>query len=65
MWKVGSETGGKKDEGFQVLKANEMAQVEFMPMTPLVVDTCKNCESMSRIAFLDGNVVVMVGKVSR
>merc|ERR1712146_730958 len=30
---------------------------------PLVVDTFKNCEGLSRIAFLDGNGVVMLGKI--
>merc|ERR1711971_838316 len=38
-WKVGKETGGKKLE----------------PPHPLVVDSFKNCEGLSRIAFLDGN----------
>jgi len=45
------------------LKSNEMAQVEFAPIQPFVVDSFKNCEGLSRIAFLDGNGVVMLGKV--
>ena len=36
------------------LKSNEMAQVVFEPAQPLVVDSFKNCEGLSRIAFLDG-----------
>jgi elongation factor 1-alpha len=28
-----------------------------------VVDSFKNCEGLSRIAFLDGNTAVMLGKV--
>jgi len=28
-----------------------------------VCDTFKNCEGLSRIAFMDGNGVVMLGKV--
>jgi len=28
-----------------------------------VVDTFKNCEGLSRVAFLDGNTAVMLGKV--
>jgi elongation factor 1-alpha len=62
-WKVGKETGGKKMEGAHSLKANEMAEVVFEPMQPLIVDTFKNCEGLSRIAFLDGNTAVMLGKV--
>merc|ERR1711912_124948 len=62
-FKVGKETGGKKMESPHSLKSNEMAQVTFQPQQPLVVDTFKNCEGLSRIAFLDGNTAVMLGKV--
>eukprot|EP00887_Chlorella_sp_A99_P001078 scaffold14.g1078.t1 len=62
-WKVGKETGGKKLEAPHSLKANEMAEVVFEPQQPLVVDSFKNCEGLSRIAFLDGNTAVMLGKV--
>jgi translation elongation factor EF-1alpha len=60
---VGKETGGKKLEAPHSLKANEMAEVVFEPCQPLVVDSFKNCEGLSRIAFLDGNTAVMLGKV--
>ena len=60
---VGKETGGKKLEAPHALKANEMAEVTFEPCQPLVVDSYKNCEGLSRIAFLDGNTAVMLGKV--
>ena len=62
-WKMGKETGGQKLESPPHLKANEVAQATFEPMTPLVCDTFKNCEGLSRIAFLDGNTVMMLGKV--
>merc|ERR1712021_325610 len=64
-WKIGKETGGKKMEEPHSLKSNEMAEVVFAPQQPLVVDTFKNCEGLSRIAFLDGNGVVMLGKIVR
>mmetsp|Transcript_13537 Transcript_13537/g.26742 ORF Transcript_13537/g.26742 Transcript_13537/m.26742 type:complete len:415 (-) Transcript_13537:293-1537(-) len=62
-WKMGKETGGAKLENPPHLKANEVAQCVFEPMTPLVCDSFKNCEGLSRIAFLDGNTVMMLGKV--
>merc|ERR1711959_27742 len=62
-WKIGKETGGKKMEDPHALKSNEMAQCTFEPQQPLVADSFKNCEGLSRIAFLDGNGVVMLGKV--
>jgi len=40
-----------------------MAQCSFQPQQPLVCDTFKNCEGLSRVAFMDGNGVVMLGKV--
>jgi len=60
---MGKETGGKKMEEPHALKSNEMAQVTFEPQQPLVADSFKNCEGLSRIAFMDGNGVVMLGKV--
>merc|ERR1719486_158861 len=63
IWKIGKETGGKKMEEPHSLKSNEMAELTFTPQQPLVVDTFKNCEGLSRIAFLDGNGVVMLGKI--
>jgi len=62
-WKMGKETGGKKMEAPHSLKSNEVAQCVFAPMQALVVDSFKSCEGLSRIAFLDGNTAVMLGKV--
>jgi len=62
-WKVGKETGGQKAESPAALKANEMAQVHFEPQQPFVVDSFKNCEGLGRIAIMEGNSVVMLGKV--
>ena len=62
-WKIGKETGGKKMEEPHSLKSNEMSQCTFEPQQPFVADSFKNCEGLSRIAFMDGNGVVMLGKV--
>ena len=40
-----------------------MAQRCFQPQQPLVCGTFKNGEGLSRVAFMDGNGVVMLGKV--
>jgi elongation factor 1-alpha len=63
MFKKGKETGGKKMDNPHSLKSNEMAQVVFEPLQPFILDSYKNCEGLSRIAFLDGNTAVMLGKV--
>jgi len=62
-WKVGKETGKKKMEGPHSLKANEAAEVVFEPLQPMIVESFANCEGLSRIAFLDGNSAVMLGKI--
>eukprot|EP01012_Entosiphon_sulcatum_P043445 TRINITY_DN57766_c0_g1_i1.p1 TRINITY_DN57766_c0_g1~~TRINITY_DN57766_c0_g1_i1.p1 ORF type:complete len:260 (+),score=55.59 TRINITY_DN57766_c0_g1_i1:3-782(+) len=61
-WKIGKETGGKKADAPHSLKSNEMAQVVFAPIQPLVVDAFMNCEGLSRLAVMEGNGVVMLGK---
>merc|ERR1712153_280289 len=48
-WKMGKETGGKKLEDPHSLKSNEMAECSFQPQQPLVADTFKNCEGLSRV----------------
>merc|ERR1712125_24432 len=62
-WKIGKETGGQKLEDPPMLKANEVAQCTFEPQQPFVVDTFKNCEGLGRIAIMEGNTVVMLGKI--
>jgi elongation factor 1-alpha len=64
-WKIGKETGGAKAENPANLKANEVAQVVFEPQQPFVVDSFKSCEGLGRIAIMEGNTVVMLGKVTK
>eukprot|EP00916_Digyalum_oweni_P017996 GHVL01030063.1.p1 GENE.GHVL01030063.1~~GHVL01030063.1.p1 ORF type:complete len:463 (+),score=92.06 GHVL01030063.1:73-1461(+) len=63
-WKMGKETAGKKAENPHCVKANEVAEVVFEPVQPLVVDSFKNCEGLSRIAIMEGHGVCMLGKVT-
>jgi elongation factor 1-alpha len=64
-WKIGKETGGAKAEDPANLKAGEVASVVFEPQQPFVVDSFANCEGLGRIAIMEGNTVVMLGKVSK
>lgn len=64
LWKMGKETGNAKLENPTSLKANEMAEVVFEPMSPFVVDTFKNCEGLGRVAIMEGASVIMLGKVT-
>jgi len=62
-WKMGKETGGEKAESPNSLKTNDAAEGIFVPQQPMVVDTFENCDGLSRVAFMDGNSAVMLGKV--
>merc|ERR1711970_1023626 len=63
-WKMGKDTGGEKAEGVVALKTNDAAEAVFEPQQPMVVDQFDKCEGLSRIAFMDGNSAVMLGKVT-
>jgi elongation factor 1-alpha len=63
-WHMGKKTtGGKKVENPVCLKADDVAEVVFEPTGPFVVDTFKSCEGLGRVAIMEGNSVVMLGKV--
>ena len=47
-WKIGKSTGNKKMESPPFIKANEMAELTFEPLSPFVVDTFKSCEGLGR-----------------
>ena len=38
-------------------------EVNFAPQQPLVIDTFRNCEDLSRVASMDGDGVVMLGQI--
>merc|ERR1712005_12048 len=63
-WKMGKDTGGEKAEGAVALKTNDAAEAVFEPQQPMVVDEFGKCEGLSRIAFMDGNSAIMLGKVT-
>jgi len=62
-WKIGKETGNKKVDNPVNLKAGEMGEVVFEPQQPFVVEAFKNCEGLGRVAIMEGNQVVMLGKI--
>jgi elongation factor 1-alpha len=64
-WKIGKSTGGQKVEEPASLKQNEMAEIVMEPQQPFVVDSFKSCEGLGRIAIMEGNSVVMLGKVTK
>merc|ERR1712127_51261 len=63
-WKIGKTTGGAKADNPKFVKRNEVAQIQFAPQAPLVADSFKSCEGLGRVAILEGNGAVMLGKIT-
>jgi len=61
-WKIGKSTSNMKVEDPLMLKANEVAEVVFTPQQPFVVEPFGECEGLGRVAIMEGNSVVMLGK---
>jgi elongation factor 1-alpha len=64
-WKMGKSTGGQKAESPTEIKAGEMGACVFEPQQAFVVDSFKVCEGLGRVAIMEGNSVVMLGKVNK
>ena len=62
---MGKETGGQKVEEPNSIKSGEMGLVTFEPQQPFVVDSFRMCEGLGRVAIMEGNSVVMLGKVTK
>lgn len=64
-WKMGKETGGKKLEDPTYVKQGDACELVFEPQQEFVVEPFEKCEGLSRLACLDGNGVVLLGRVSK
>jgi len=64
-WKMGKETNNQKVENPASLKANEMAEIVMEPTQPIALDAFSKCEGLGRIAFMDGNSAIMLGRITK
>jgi len=64
-WKMGKETGGKKAPSPAYVKAGEVGEVVFAPKQPFTCEGFKKCEGLGRLAIMEGNGVVMLGKITK
>ena len=62
-WKSGKSTGGEKQENPPFVKAGEAAEVVFEPQQPLYLESFEDCPGLGRVAVMDSNSLVMLGKV--
>merc|ERR1739848_918368 len=63
LWKRGKSTGGAKVENPQFIEAGDEAEVIFAPKTPLCVDAYDTCKPLGRMAAMDSNSLIMLGRV--
>ena len=64
LWKMGKSTGGTKIEDPEYLEQGDQAEVVFRPKMPIYLESFEKCEGLGRIAAMDSNTLVMLGKVS-
>lgn len=62
-WKISKETGGRKVEGPEKLRPNDMALCTFQPLRPFLCDSFRSCSKLARILFVEHHQVMMFGKV--
>jgi elongation factor 1-alpha len=63
LWKTGKKTGNEKQENPPFLEKGETAEIELSPQQLIYLDTFENCAGLGRIAVMDSNQLVMLGKV--
>ena len=63
MWKQSKKTGDQKIENPEYLERGESAEIEFSPQQPIYLEPFDQCEGLGRIAVMDSNSLVMLGKV--
>lgn len=60
---MGKKSGNQKVENPPFFERGETAEIEFVPKQPLYLDSFSNCAGLGRIAVMDSNQLVMLGKV--
>merc|ERR1712241_724372 len=64
-WKMGKSTSNAKVEGVPYIEAGDQAEVVFQPKMPIVVQPFDECKPPGRIAAMDSNSLIMLGKVTK
>jgi elongation factor 1-alpha len=63
-WKMGKSTSNQKVENPPYIEAGDQAEVVFQPRMPLVVCSFDECKPLGRVAAMDSNSLIMLGKVT-
>jgi len=63
LWKRGKSTNNVKIEAPLYIEAGDEAEVVFKPKMPLCVDAYDTCKPLGRMAAMDSNSLIMLGRV--
>jgi len=63
-WKIGKKTGNAKMEGPKFIEAGEQAEVVMAPRMPFVCAAYDECKALGRMAAMDSNTLIMLGKIT-
>jgi len=63
LWKRGKSTSNVKVESPPYIEAGDEAEVIFAPRMPLCVDAYDVCKPLGRMAAMDSNSLIMLGRV--
>lgn len=64
-WKAGKvSTGGSKVEDAEFVEKGDQAEITFTPQQPIYVNKFSECPGLGRIAVMDSNSLVMLGKIT-
>ena len=59
----GKKTGNEKLENPDFIERGESAEIEFEPQQLIYLESFEQCQGLGRIAVMDSNQLVMLGKV--
>ena len=62
-WKMSKKTGDQKIDNPEFLERAEQAEIVFTPQQPIYLEPFDKCDGLGRIAVMDSNNLVMLGKV--
>lgn len=63
-WKKGkTSTGGVKVEDAEFVEKGDAAEVTFTPKQPIYLNKFSDCAGLGRVAVMDSNSLIMLGKV--
>jgi len=63
-WKMGKSTGNSKVEDPPFVEAGDSAEVTFAPKMPFVCAAYDTCKPLGRMAAMDQNSLIMLGKIT-